>query len=614
MELHDLLRILQSIFGIGLVVFVHELGHYLAARMCGVRVETFSLGFGPRLLGWRRGATMYQIALVPLGGFCRMAGEEHRLDGLPPEEDELPAKSVEKRFFIYSAGVLMNVAFVLVTFPILFKIGVPFTVPRIGDVRPGSPAWHAGIKPGSDVLSVNGNEVFEFAQIHTEVALGGAPLAHLVVRDPDTDEEVAFALEPEKDEVIGLPMIGVEPAMERDDEGRAVLDIEPNGPAWRAGLRTGDRLDAVLGGLEGLEPREQLNLVFRSSAPARLRVVSDEGVREIEVVPEVRATGQHRIGISPPRNHVLAVRDSALVDRVDLREDDRLLAVAGRAILRLGDLRSALRDAPDPVELRLRRGDAEVVLSAALTADERRALVADVALAVDVEGSYIVVEPDEAGADAGLRDSDRVLSVDGTDVARWEDVFELVRTSSEEERTTVFHVERLDPAGGPPAYPAIAVQPREIQAPSYGLFLRRAQYTYRAETTLDAIRFGFYSSWKLLDELWLTLKGLVTAEVPAKSLGGIIAIGQISYSLAEAGWPKFFFFLCFLSMNLAVLNVLPIPVLDGGHLFFLIIEKIKGSPVSERVLGYSQMVGVVLILSLMVFVTYNDLIRFLSSP
>ena len=71
MDLDSLWRFAQMVLGIGLVIFVHELGHFLAARLCGVRVEIFSLGFGPRLLGWRRGPTMYQIALVPLGGFCR---------------------------------------------------------------------------------------------------------------------------------------------------------------------------------------------------------------------------------------------------------------------------------------------------------------------------------------------------------------------------------------------------------------------------------------------------------------------------------------------------------------------------------------------------------------
>jgi len=102
---------------------------------------------------------------------------------------------------------------------------------------------------------------------------------------------------------------------------------------------------------------------------------------------------------------------------------------------------------------------------------------------------------------------------------------------------------------------------------------------------------------------------MALGQVSGKNVGGIITIGVVSHSWAAEGLTKLFFFLCMLSMNLAFLNVLPIPVLDGGHLFFLLVEKVKGSPVSERVLGYSQMVGIVLILSLMVYVTFNDIRR-----
>ena len=105
---------------------------------------------------------------------------------------------------------------------------------------------------------------------------------------------------------------------------------------------------------------------------------------------------------------------------------------------------------------------------------------------------------------------------------------------------------------------------------------------------------------------------MATQEVSTRNLGGIITISRVSYRLV-LGWTKLLFFLCILSVNLAFLNVLPIPVLDGGYLFFLLIEKLKGSPVSARTLGYSQMVGLVLIVTLMVYVTYNDLLRWMGS-
>ena len=113
----------------------------------------------------------------------------------------------------------------------------------------------------------------------------------------------------------------------------------------------------------------------------------------------------------------------------------------------------------------------------------------------------------------------------------------------------------------------------------------------------------------MLKDGWLTLKRMMLAEVSTKNLGGIISISYVSYAVAESGLSKLFYFLCLLSVNLAFVNVLPIPLLDGGHLLFLLLEKIKGSPVSDRVLGYSQMIGLVLLVGLMVYVTYNDLMR-----
>ena len=105
-----LVTIIALIIVLGVLIFVHEAGHFLMARLCGVRVEIFSLGFGPRIFGFRRGPTLYQIALIPLGGFVKMAGEETG-DSSIPAPDELRAKSVGQRFLIYSGGVLMNVVF-----------------------------------------------------------------------------------------------------------------------------------------------------------------------------------------------------------------------------------------------------------------------------------------------------------------------------------------------------------------------------------------------------------------------------------------------------------------------------------------------------------------------
>jgi len=258
-------------FGIGLVIFVHELGHFLAARWCGVRVETFSLGFGPRLLFWRRGGTTYQIAAVPLGGFVKMAGEEGAADGRPPANDELPSKSVGQRFLIYSGGVLMNVAFALVVFPIILAIGVPFPEPMIGPTTPGSPAWHAGLQPGTRVESVNGNGVYSFMNIPTEVALGSTEEAVLVVRDTEESPTRTVRLVPQWSESLGAYTIGANPAA--DPTG--AIEVEKGSAAERAGLKSGDRLLEVVGASAGLTLDEQLSQVAREGGPVQGRFERD---------------------------------------------------------------------------------------------------------------------------------------------------------------------------------------------------------------------------------------------------------------------------------------------------------------------------------------------------
>jgi regulator of sigma E protease len=590
---------------------VHELGHYLAARWCGVRVETFSLGFGPRLLGFRRGDTDYQLALVPLGGFCRMAGEERRLEGLPPAPDELPAKSVGARFFIYSGGVLMNMLFGLVVFPVLFRVGVPFTRPIVGETVPGGVAWHARVPEGREILAVNDTQIFEFEHLFTEIALGDPQHATLRVRAADGGEEL-YELAPTADEREGFRTIGVLPDFERDEHGHPLLDVASGSAATRAGLAGGEALVAVVGGVPGLSPLDQIALAIRADAPLELAVLRDGQERRVRIEPEITAKkNPPRVGIAAQQNRVKALRSSPTLEALGLAVGDVLLDVNGREILGLGDLQLALVDDLSAVRMRVKRaGSTHLLTAGAHTHEQALALAEDIALGIEESSTRIVVQPGDPAERAGLRTHDEVIQIDGTDTTSWADVQARVRRAGEERRAAAFVVRRE----GALDLLRLEVVPEERPVADYGLALRQAEYIYRSETLGAALVFGARYSWRFLEDSWLTLKRMLTRDVSPKNVGGIITISTISYSLTESGWPKFFFFLCLVSINLAFLNVLPIPVLDGGHLFFLVIEKLKGSPVSNRVLGTSQAVGVVLILSLMVYVTYNDLVRWVLKP
>jgi len=608
-DFDNILNIVQVVLGVGLVIFAHESGHFIAARFCKVRVDVFSLGFGPRLFGFKRGDTLYQVALVPLGGYVRMAGEEAALEGRPAEPDELGAKSVGQRFLIYSGGVIANVIFALVVFPLLFMIGVPFQQTILGDSGPGGPAWHAGIEPGTRVLSVNGNEVYDYAHIPTEVALGSPELVVLEVQLPGAESTATIELVPEYSEGMGVFSIDVHPSHDPD----ATIAVALDSPAARAGLASGDRLLAIEGAPPGLSLPAQLAFAQRDLAPVTARFLHDGQEVVKTLTAEPREPDERKLlGVAPVENLVLAVRDTQRTRGLDIVADDRLLSVHGQPILRRDDALAALVSSREPFSAVIERnGELVDVQGPALTEAEAVALASDLALGQDVERNRIIVGPGTAAEAAGLRSGDRVLRIGGADITTFANIQEQVGNTN----VDTLRVE----ASRPPPIPSLGgeveiLDPIEVTlapvaAVSYGFGLRPATYVFSTSSPLEAINIGARASWKFMVEAWRSMKLILLGQVAPKNVGGIITIGKVSSHFAEVGLAKLFFFLCMLSMNLAFLNVLPIPVLDGGHLFFLLIEKIKGSPVSERVLGYSQIVGLVLIVSLMVYVTYNDLMR-----
>ena len=160
---------------------------------------------------------------------------------------------------------------------------------------------------------------------------------------------------------------------------------------------------------------------------------------------------------------------------------------------------------------------------------------------------------------------------------------------------------------------ALTIRPRRDPTPDFGF--RRSisplMNEIRAASLTEAVQLGTVCSLDLVKQLYVTMKRLITGEVGAKNLGGIIRISQVSYQAAQRGPSWFWYFLALLSVNLAFVNLLPVPVLDGGHLLFLLIEKVKGSPVGTKVFGYSQVIGLVFVLLLVLFVTYNDILRLL---
>jgi regulator of sigma E protease len=425
-------NILPFIFVLGVLVFVHELGHFLLARWHGVRVLVFSLGFGPKLFKFTRGDTEYCVSIIPLGGYVKMAGETPE-DDTPSRPDEFFAKSKWQRFQIYIAGPAMNVvaAFLIMIGVYLYGASEPAyqrNPPEVGRVEAGSPAAGAGIQVGDRIVRLAGYDTPNWSELQKAMFPAAGREIEVVLERGGATRTVRLTAATRTKYNIGY--IGVLP-MRRLRVGA----VTPGDPAAKAGLRTGDVLLAIDGAAVDFEAAiGTLEKSIGRTLTLRLRRGSE--VQEIPVVPIAR-DGVGRIGIEP-------------------REEDM--------IVRAASFTEAVR-----------------------------------------------------------------LSIDN-------------------------NVE------------------------SAGLVFR-------------------------------TLRGLLIGEASPKQLTGFIGIAEASGTMAREGASALFTFMAMLSMNLAILNLLPIPMLDGGHIFIMLLEGLARRDFSLRAKERLLMAGFVLVMTLMVTVIYNDLMR-----
>jgi len=221
------------------------------------------------------------------------------------------------------------------------------------------------------------------------------------------------------------------------------------------------------------------------------------------------------------------------------------------------------------------------------------------------------VAPDSAAEKAGVLVGDTILSINGQETMSWVDVSDLIRESGGDEVTLI--VEREGTRVTIKAVPAMQKVKNlfgEEVGERYMLGITRSEgVVYKDATLLEAVKAGFIQTWNLT---YLTIMGIIKIferVIPASELGGPIRIAEIAGQQLEAGWMNLLYFMGLLSVNLGILNLLPIPVLDGGHLVFLTIEGIRRKPLSDWAMEASQKVGIFLLASLMIFVFYNDILR-----
>ncbi|MCB9825564.1 MAG: site-2 protease family protein [Planctomycetes bacterium] len=631
-----------AILGIGFLIFIHEWGHYAACRLTGTRTETFAIGFGPRLFGWEKDrdgkrrftvgerqldpedhAMDFRISAIPLGGYVKMAGEipGEASTGAP---DEFPQKTASQRAFIISAGVIMNIITAVVFYALTYGLGRPTPPPVIAMVEPGGGAWEAGLQAGDRVESIDGNTLESDIDLLMQAALATHEPAHVVyLRDGERREtNVQARHDPEH----GRMRMGFSPAQISLVLGKGDGAITL-GPAEKA----------TVGGVPVVGAREALQRIQELLARGTLPVTVDIGGKQISLAPEPAAQGVEPsepaprfLGIEPL--HPVVVGEVLDPASKVLRTGDVLVAPVGAdgtARPAPGSVAGWAAAADDDAAwsgLRVQREGTETTLDVSLaTVAERLAFLRSVHLKDEDDGgaraasspglvqvddaeaevSWWYQAPASAAAQAGWQEGDRLRRVGEIEVGTFAAAQGVIRTLPAGKPVEV-DVEGVD---GARRTLSIEAQPGTLvgQLP---IELVPALESPPGKPFGAAAAAGARRTWLEVVNTFRTIGAFFTGRVSfAKNVGGPIMIVKASSDFADRGFLQLLWFLAYVSVMLAVLNILPIPVLDGGHLLFILIEKIKGSPLKDSTMFNLQKVGMMLLLVLMVFAFWNDIQR-----
>lgn len=642
-----LLNILIAAAGLGMVIFFHELGHFLVAKWCGVYVERFSIGFGQPILSRKWGETEYWLSWIPFGGYVKMLGQDD-MDPGQMSDDEVAldprsysAKTVPQRMAIISAGVIMNIITGFIFFTIAFTSGVETTDRVVGNVEVGMPGWINGLRMGDTLSSINGRPVENFEDILRGTALSQGPI-HLTGSHAD-GETFDITVEPATKGIvrqIGLRSILSTKVAEVPDTGEYSYKL-PGTSAAESDFQMGDVIKQVNG--TSVENYVELSKVLQNRAAEPVQVVVQRGKvgkKTMTLAPQQFVGFGMKFWIGK----VEAIRLGSPAAKAGLQARDQIAKVDGLSVesdldpFRLTEYFS--ERAGEEVEVTVSRpveGDSPQELTLKITPDDRGAwseppLTPGSLLSIPSIGAAYHLLPRVYSVEEGsvadkngvqMRDSlSKVIlkkSAESPADQLAADTFELpieetntafamwVIQEAARSRSVTFEFKR-----GEDTKPIVVeMEPQPIEdwymPTSRGLVLSAEMTMQSADDLQGAIAMSGRYTITSMEDIYLTLRGLIMGSISHKGLSGPVNIAKMAYGFADLGIGHFLRFLGLISVNLAVINFLPIPVLDGGHMVFLMWEGLFRRKPPEKVVNFAHLVGFVLILSMMGFVLYQDI-------
>lgn len=551
--------IVASIVLIALLIFVHELGHFLVGKLCKIGVETFSIGFGLSIFKFQYKETSYRIGIIPLGGYVKFYG---MLDTEEVPEHikgkEFYRASLWKRSLVVAAGPFFNIIAAILAYAILGYSGIHYPKPVIGDVVKNSVAYQAGLEPGDEILAINDNNIKSWNEIKTFISKSfNKPLSILIKRN---NQKLQMKLVPEKEEykdlVLGYKSTEGKIGITYNAVDTIITVMDSSSEAFKAGLRTSDVIIAIKHDEKWINVKfwyEVVNLIYKE-------IISSSHLY-IKVKPSLDLSVQEKeyvINIPEAIRSVVSTRDKsytyqdkkAFVEQLGLKDSELTIGKADdihiRNLILVGDVLLSWNNVPLNSYYDLYKVHFYEKPQANLVFKRH-------------DKTYSIM--------INLKPKEIYTATGNTTI--YELPFEFLGNLKEHEY-------------------AVDYYSNPISAIYYG------------------IKQTIYVSVIMVDGIWR----LISGQISLKAIGGPIMIAKIAGDSAKAGWKAFTTTIALISINLAILNLLPIPILDGGHLFLYAIEAIRRKSISQKAIERFQIIGIAFIVFLVILSTYNDISRF----